>query len=88
LALALALLKLTNTIEAKIPIIAMTINNSIKVKPCLLASIRRSGPLGRAFLFFTIIFYQLFLLKTLSACQENPDKHKNFQFSLASSEGG
>ena len=33
LALFLALLKLTNTIEAKIPIIAITIKSSIRVKP-------------------------------------------------------
>jgi hypothetical protein len=33
LALFLALLKLTNTIEAKIPIMAITIKSSIRVKP-------------------------------------------------------
>jgi len=36
LAFCLADDKLTNTIEAKIPIIAITIKSSIKVKPCLI----------------------------------------------------
>ena len=44
LALVLAPFKLTNTIEAKIPMIAMTIKSSIRVKPFL------------AFLFFFVFF--------------------------------
>jgi len=56
-AFVLALLRLTNTIEAKIPIIAITIKSSIRVKPFSLF----------VFIFFTILssfFIFYFYLKS------------------------
>jgi len=60
LALFLAELRLTNTIDAKMPMMAMTIKSSIRVKPF--------------FVFFIysptfLVFCFNFKFKTLSACQ-------------------